>query len=79
MLATGVVHAVLGGVFMETIGGRYTFSQPKREISADKVCVRFGNRKRIPYIDTKSAMKYVLGASDSSLDIECIKRLRFSR
>lgn len=78
MFLTGVDHAVLGGVFMETIGGMYTFSQPKRIISADEVCVRFGNRKQIPYIDTQSAMRYVLGASDNSLDIECIKKLKYS-
>ena len=60
---------------METIQGMYTFSQPKREISADKVCVRLENRKGIPFIDRKSASKYVLGTSNSSLNIECIKKL----
>ncbi len=79
MFVTSVDHAVLGGVFMETIQGRYTFSQPKREISADKVCVRLENRKRIPFIDRKNAWKYVLGASNSSLGIECIKKLSLLR
>lgn len=67
----------IGGVSMETIQGRYTFSQPKKVMRAQDVCVRFRKRNQIP-IDWTNALKYELGKS-SSLKINCIKNIRFSR
>lgn len=65
---------------MQTIGGIYTFSRKKRTISADKVRTRFEKRSRIPpFIDCGKALKYEIGKSNKPLNIDCIKRLRFSR
>lgn len=71
-------HVVLGGVMMETIRERSTFSQPRRFIDVDKVCVRFEKRKQNPFIDCTSALKYVLGASNDSADIDSINNITFS-
>lgn len=63
---------------MRTIRERSTFSKPKKEMEAQNVCVRFGKRNQIPFIDCTNALRYELRASDSLLDMECIKNLRFS-
>lgn len=62
---------------METIRERSTFSQPKRSIDVDKICVKFEERNKIPFIDCMSALQYAPASPNDSVDIDCIKNISF--